>query len=94
MGICDRNHRPVTFKNAPILQEVARQLLPGRLVVETDAPFLSPHPYRGRRNEPARVRLVAEKLAELWSMPLDSVATQTTATARALFGLPQKDGGT
>ena len=56
---------PITFKNASVLQEIARQLRPERLMVETDAPFLSPHPYRGRRNEPARVRLVAEKLAEL-----------------------------
>ncbi len=76
---------PVTFKNARDLQALARQLDRHRLMIETDAPYLSPHPYRGKRNEPARVRLVAEKLAELWEMPFEQVASLTTATARAFF---------
>ncbi len=76
---------PVTFKNARDLQALARQLDPDRLMVETDAPYLSPHPYRGQRNEPARVKLVAEKLAELWEMPFDQVAARTTATAQTFF---------
>lgn len=78
---------PVTFKNARDLHALARQLRPDRLLLETDAPYLTPHPYRGRRNEPAYVRLVAEKLAELWDMPFHQVATLTTNTACAFYGL-------
>ncbi len=78
---------PVTFKNARDLHALARQLQPDRLLLETDAPYLTPHPHRGRRNEPAYVRLVAEKLAELWDMPFAQVATLTTNTARAFYGL-------
>lgn len=79
---------PVTFKNARDLQALACELDPQRLILETDAPYLSPHPYRGKRNEPARVRLVAEKLAALWHTSLTDVATTTTRTARRLFALP------
>ena len=79
---------PVTFKNARDLQALACELDPQRLILETDAPYLSPHPYRGKRNEPARVRLVAEKLAALWHTSLTDAATTTTRTARRLFALP------
>jgi TatD DNase family protein len=79
---------PVTFKNARALQTLAAQLHPQRLMLETDAPYLTPHPYRGRRNEPARIQLTAQKLAELWQMSLAQVATLTTATARTFFDLP------
>lgn len=79
---------PVTFKNARDLQTLAQQLDPDRLMLETDAPYLSPHPFRGKRNEPARVKWVAEKLAELWSMTFTQVAALTTATARIFFSLP------
>ena len=78
---------PVTFKNARNLQALAAQLDPARLMIETDAPYLSPHPYRGKRNEPARVKLVAEKLAELWGIPFPEVAELTTATAHTFFAL-------
>jgi len=78
---------PVTFKNSRQLHELVPFLRPDRMMIETDAPYLTPHPYRGKRNEPARVRLVAEKLAELWQMPLDQVAEMTTATAQAFYGL-------
>ncbi len=79
---------PVTFKNARSLHALAKQLDPQRLLIETDAPYLSPHPWRGQRNEPARVQHVAARLAELWQMPLNEVARRTTATARSLFALP------
>jgi len=79
---------PVTFKNARALQALASQLLPHRLLIETDAPYLSPHPWRGQRNEPARVQAVAGKLAELWALTVAEVAALTTATARTLFALP------
>jgi len=78
---------PVTFKNARQLHSLVPHLRPDRLIIETDAPYLTPHPFRGRRNEPARVRLVAEKLAELWEMNFVQVAELTTATARAFYGM-------
>ena len=58
-----------------------------RLLVETDAPYLSPHPYRGKRNEPARVTLVAEQIADLRGISYEEVAAQTTQNAERLFGL-------
>ena len=76
---------PVTFRNAPDLQRVAAGLPLDHLLIETDAPFLTPHPYRGKRNEPAYVRLVAEKLAELQGVAFESVASWTTANAARLF---------
>jgi TatD DNase family protein len=76
---------PLTFQNARRLQELVRELPLAHLVVETDAPYLSPHPYRGQRNEPARVRLVAEVLAALQGLSLVEVSRQTTANARRLF---------
>ena len=76
---------PVTFRNAPDLQRVAAELPLESLLVETDAPFLAPHPKRGKRNEPANVRLIAEKLAELHGENLETVAQVTTANAQRLF---------
>lgn len=76
---------PLTFKNAPELQKMATTLPLENILVETDSPFLSPHPLRGQRNEPARVKLVAEKLAELKGLGLDEVASATTANAQRLF---------
>jgi len=78
---------PVTFQNARRLQELVRRLPLERMLVETDCPYLAPHPHRGRRNEPAHVRLVAAKIAELKDLPLEQVAEITTANARRLFGL-------
>jgi TatD DNase family protein len=78
---------PVTFKNARDLQALAKELDPQRLMLETDSPYLSPHPYRGKRNEPARVKMVAEKLAELWGMSFDEVTGLTTTTAQLFFAL-------
>lgn len=76
---------PVTFKNARALQALVAQLPLDRLLVETDAPFLTPHPYRGKRNEPAYVRFVAEKIAELQNCTFETVAHQTTRNAETLF---------
>lgn len=58
-----------------------------RILIETDAPWLTPVPYRGKRNEPAYVRFVAEQVASLRKTSLDEIATQTTANARALFSI-------
>lgn len=78
---------PVTFTNARRLPELVRVLPLECLLIETDCPYLTPHPYRGRRNEPAYVRLVAEAIARIRGIPLEEVARITTANARALFGL-------
>jgi len=76
---------PLTFKNARDLQQLAAGLPLDYLLVETDSPYLSPHPQRGQRNEPAKVRLVTEKLAELKGTSLSEVAAATSANAERLF---------
>jgi TatD DNase family protein len=79
----------VTFKNALQIQEVVRQVPLERLLVETDAPFLAPVPYRGKRNEPAYVRYTAAEAARLKKIPLEVFAEQTTRNACHLFGIPE-----
>lgn len=76
---------PVTFKNARERQEVAAGLPLDHLLIETDAPYLTPHPYRGRRNEPAYVAYVAEKLAMLHHQTLESTVQVTWENANRLF---------
>ena len=76
----------LTFKNGGV-PEAIRDVPMDRIVLETDAPYLAPTPHRGTRNEPAHVRLVAERLAERRGESVESVAEQTTATARDLFAL-------
>ena len=75
----------LTFPSAGDLRDVARRLPLDRLMVETDSPYLAPVPHRGRRNEPAFVAEVAEKLAEVLNVDLDELAARTTANAEALF---------
>jgi len=75
----------VTFKNARQLQEIARALPLERIVIETDAPYLSPR--RGERNEPANVALVAAKIAELKNIAPSVVEQTTTHNSQLLFGL-------
>ncbi|MBE9475141.1 MAG: TatD family hydrolase [Chloroflexi bacterium] len=77
---------PVTFRNAGDLQDLVIRLPLQELLIETDAPFLSPHPHRGKRNEPAKVKLVAEKIAELHQEAYNIVAEITTANAARLYG--------
>ncbi|MFY7805038.1 MAG: TatD family hydrolase [Limnoraphis robusta] len=79
----------VTFKKADQIQASARLVDSDHLLVETDCPFLAPVPHRGKRNEPAYVRHVAEKVAQLRDIPLEILAQQTTQNACQLFGLPQ-----
>ena len=79
---------PVTFKNARRLPEVVPSLPASCLVIETDAPYLTPHPYRGKRNEPAYVALVAERVAVLRGQPVDALSRQLTDNTVRLFRLP------
>ena len=76
---------PVTFENARTRQEIVAALPLDRLLIETDAPFQAPHPHRGKRNEPAYVRLIADKIALLHSCSAVEVAEITDGNARRLF---------
>jgi TatD DNase family protein len=76
---------PVTFKNAKQKQEIVARLPLEQLLVETDAPYLAPHPHRGKRNEPAFVYEIADKIAQLQSRSQEEVATITTKNAARLF---------
>ena len=78
---------PVTFKNAKKPKEVAESIPMESLLVETDCPYLTPHPYRGKRNEPAYVKLVAEEIAALKGLSLEEVAEATADNAKKLFGI-------
>ena len=77
----------VTFKNARELQAVAQAVPLARMLIETDAPYLAPVPYRGRRNEPSFVPHVATKLAELHGVAVERIAEQTTANFYRLFNI-------
>ncbi len=76
---------PVTFKNAVKPKEVAKEVPLDRLLIETDCPYLAPHPFRGKRNEPSYVKLVAEQIADLKGISFDEVAKATTENANRLF---------
>ena len=76
----------LTFKNSS-LSESVRDIPLDRIVLETDAPYLAPVPHRGKRNEPAYVRLVAEKMSEVKDSTVEEVARITSENARAIFGL-------
>ena len=78
--------RSVTFKKSA-LAEVVKQMRLEDLVVETDAPYLTPAPHRGTRNESSYVRFVAMKIAELKEVDYEVVAEQTTANAKRIFNL-------
>jgi TatD DNase family protein len=78
----------LTFQNATMLREIARQTPLDRVLIETDCPYLTPVPHRGKRNEPAFVSHVARQLAEIHSeLSLEQIEEATTANARRLFGL-------
>ncbi len=78
---------PVTFKNAKKPKEVTAEIPLDRLLIETDCPYLAPHPFRGKRNEPAYVKLVAEQIAEIKEITYEEVAEATTRNAKKLFGI-------
>jgi TatD DNase family protein len=74
-----------TFKNGGAVLDLASTLPLEQMMLETDAPYLAPHPHRGQRNEPAMVRFVAERIAEARDLSLESLARATSATAEAFF---------
>jgi len=87
LGFCISIAGPVTFKNARRLRELVRQLPLEKLLVETDCPYLAPHPHRGKRNEPAYVKFVAQEVARSKGLSLETVARVTSGNAQALFAL-------
>lgn len=78
---------PVTFKNAKTPKKVAAEIPLDKLLIETDAPYLTPHPYRGKRNEPFYVTLVADEIARIKEVSVEEVASVTTENALKLFNI-------
>jgi TatD DNase family protein len=78
---------PVTFKNAKKPKEVALEVPLDRLLIETDCPYLTPHPHRGQRNEPSYVKLVAEEIAEIKGISFEEIARATSENAKKIFGI-------
>lgn len=78
---------PVTYKNAHTVREAAAVVPLDRLLIETDSPYLPPHPHRGKRNEPAYVSLTAAALASVKGLSAEELAQATTENARRLFGI-------
>ncbi|MBN2605489.1 MAG: TatD family hydrolase [Bacilli bacterium] len=82
---------PVTFHNGVKPKEVAVMVPIDRLLVETDSPYLSPHPFRGKTNEPSRVKLIAEEIARLRGMSYNELAMKTTNNAYKLFNIKENE---
>ena len=78
---------PITYKKSDELRAIARRVPLDRILIETDGPFLAPEPKRGKRNEPAYVRYVNDRLAQLRDLSPEAMARKTTANAEGLFGL-------
>jgi TatD DNase family protein len=78
---------PITYKNAEELRRIATRVPLDRILVETDGPYLTPTPYRGKRNEPSYIPLIVERLAALKTVPVEEVGATTRANAERLFGL-------
>lgn len=78
---------PVTFKNSKNADEIIQMIPLEKLLIETDSPYLSPEPFRGRRNTPINVKLIAEKIAKVKQLPLEEVAKITYENAKRLFNI-------
>lgn len=83
---------PVTFNNAVRPVEIAKKIDLNHLMIETDCPYLAPHPYRGKRNDPGLVRFVAERIAQLRGMGTEEIARITHDNACNFFGISQREG--
>jgi len=77
----------ITFKNARKLIEVFPKIPKNRVIIETDSPYLTPHPHRGQRNEPSYTTLIRDKIADLWNTTKEEVENITTKNARELFNI-------
>ncbi|MBR1977245.1 TatD family hydrolase, partial [bacterium] len=77
----------VTFKNAKVIKEVVKEVPLTSIVLETDCPYLTPHPFRGEQNEPSYIPLIAREVANLKDISLDEVAAVTTSNAAKIFNL-------
>ena len=89
MGFCIGISGPVTYAKAEQLRRVARDVPLDRLLIETDCPYLTPEPHRGKRNEPTYVRFVAQAVAKARGDSVQQIARATTENARRLFGFPR-----
>ncbi|MFH0702624.1 MAG: TatD family hydrolase [bacterium] len=78
---------PITFKNAKNPKEVVKNIPLERLLLETDSPFLSPHPYRGKENDPSKIKIIAEAVAQLKNISYKEVAEVTSCNAEILFNI-------
>ncbi len=78
----------VTFKNTKLLHEAVKEIPLEKIILETDCPYMTPAPYRGKRNEPSYLRFIAEKIAELKNITAEEVKKVTTENAIKLFCLP------
>ena len=77
----------VTFKNAIKMKDVAREVPLDKLVLETDAPYLTPVPFRGKENKPAYIKYVAEEIAKIRNIDLQDIINATTTNAEEFFGI-------
>jgi TatD DNase family protein len=75
----------ITFQNATMLRDIVKTVPLDRILIETDCPYLTPVPHRGKRNEPAHVLFVAEKIAELKAVSVEEIENMTTRNARRIF---------
>ncbi len=80
----------ITFKSAESLRTIVQTMPRERLLLETDAPYLAPHPYRGKRNEPAYLPIIAKHVAQLWETDLETLSHQTEQNAESLFQLKHR----
>ncbi|ADL06826.1 TatD family hydrolase [Thermosediminibacter oceani] len=83
---------PLTFKNAAKTREVAAGLPRDRVLIETDCPYLTPEPFRGKRNDPTRLPYIAAALAQIWRVPVEEVVEITCRNAVSLFNIDLKPG--
>ena len=79
---------PVTFQNAAKLREIVSTLPLEQILLETDSPYLTPHPHRGKRNEPCYLSLIVTAIATILNKPVETVISITTSNAKRLFNLP------
>ena len=78
---------PVTFKNAKNIKEVAQKVPLEKLLIETDAPFLAPHPFRGKQNEPLKIKFIAEEIAKIKGISFEEIANTTSQNAEKIYNI-------